>query len=144
MQDFPATADRTGVVEPVPRRLRGYLGGACVLDTVSAAYVWDSPKHPAHLVPLAELDLALLIDEERPQQLRHGPARTFGLGLGAARRPGAVRACAQDADPAVAGLAHVRWDAMDAWFEEDEQVWVHPRTPCTRVDALRSRSAGTS
>jgi uncharacterized protein (DUF427 family) len=27
---------------------------------------------------------------------------------------------------------------MDAWFEEDEQVFVHPRSPYTRVDALRS------
>jgi uncharacterized protein (DUF427 family) len=27
---------------------------------------------------------------------------------------------------------------LDAWFEEDEQVYVHPRNPYTRVDALRS------
>jgi uncharacterized protein (DUF427 family) len=30
------------------------------------------------------------------------------------------------------------WAAMDAWFEEDEQVFVHPRDPYTRVDAIRS------
>ena len=30
---------------------------------------------------------------------------------------------------------------MDAWFEEDEQVFVHPRNPYTRVDALRSTRA---
>jgi hypothetical protein len=28
--------------------------------------------------------------------------------------------------------------ALDAWFEEDEQVYVHPRNPYTGVDALRS------
>ncbi|WP_433533202.1 DUF427 domain-containing protein [Micromonospora sp. CA-263727] len=27
---------------------------------------------------------------------------------------------------------------MDAWFEEDEQVFVHARNPYARVDALRS------
>jgi uncharacterized protein (DUF427 family) len=27
---------------------------------------------------------------------------------------------------------------MDAWFEEDEEVFVHPRDPYKRVDALRS------
>jgi uncharacterized protein (DUF427 family) len=27
---------------------------------------------------------------------------------------------------------------MDSWFEEDEQVFVHPRNPYVRVDALRS------
>ena len=37
-----------------------------------------------------------------------------------------------------AGLVSVAWDAVDAWFEEDEQVYVHPRNPYARVDALRS------
>jgi uncharacterized protein (DUF427 family) len=32
----------------------------------------------------------------------------------------------------------VAWDAVDAWFEEEEQVYVHPRDPYKRVDALRS------
>jgi len=30
------------------------------------------------------------------------------------------------------------WDALDAWFEEDEQIHVHPRNPYARVDAVRS------
>jgi uncharacterized protein (DUF427 family) len=30
------------------------------------------------------------------------------------------------------------WNAMDAWFEEDEQVFTHPRDPYTRVDILPS------
>jgi uncharacterized protein (DUF427 family) len=30
------------------------------------------------------------------------------------------------------------WAALDAWFEEDEEVFVHPRSPYVRVDALRS------
>jgi uncharacterized protein (DUF427 family) len=35
----------------------------------------------------------------------------------------------------------IRWHLvvkMDAWFEEDEQVFVHPRDPYTRVDTLHS------
>jgi uncharacterized protein (DUF427 family) len=35
-------------------------------------------------------------------------------------------------------LVAVPWDAVDAWFEEDEQIYVHPRNPYARVDALRS------
>jgi uncharacterized protein (DUF427 family) len=35
---------------------------------------------------------------------------------------------------------HVRFEfgALDAWFEEDEEVYVHPRDPYKRVDILRS------
>jgi len=36
------------------------------------------------------------------------------------------------------GTVRFEWAAMDAWFEEDEQVFVHPRSPYVRVDALRS------
>ena len=41
----------------------------------------------------------------------------------------------------VAGLSSTvrfEWAALDAWYEEDEQVFVHPRSPYVRVDALRS------
>jgi uncharacterized protein (DUF427 family) len=38
-----------------------------------------------------------------------------------------------------AGLVHVEWSAVDAWFEEDEEVFGgHPRSPYARVDAIRS------
>jgi uncharacterized protein (DUF427 family) len=36
------------------------------------------------------------------------------------------------------GYVRIDWKAVDAWFEEDEQVFVHPRNPYSRVDALRS------
>lgn len=40
--------------------------------------------------------------------------------------------------PNLPGLLRFRWEAFDAWYEEDEQVFVHPRNPYARVDALRS------
>jgi uncharacterized protein (DUF427 family) len=36
------------------------------------------------------------------------------------------------------GYVSVAWDAVDAWFEEGEQVFGHPRNPYHRVDCLRS------
>jgi uncharacterized protein (DUF427 family) len=30
------------------------------------------------------------------------------------------------------------WSEMDAWFDEDEEVFVHPRDPYTRVDSVHS------
>ena len=44
----------------------------------------------------------------------------------------------EDALEGLAGTVRFEWAALDAWFEEDEQVFVHPRSPYTRVDALRS------
>jgi uncharacterized protein (DUF427 family) len=31
------------------------------------------------------------------------------------------------------------WNKMDAWYEEDEEIFVHPRDPFKRVDAIKSR-----
>lgn len=38
----------------------------------------------------------------------------------------------------VPGHVKLEWAAMDAWFEEDEEVFVHPRDPRVRVDVLDS------
>src|SRR5699024_5633542 len=40
--------------------------------------------------------------------------------------------------PDISELAAFAWDKMDAWFEEDEQVFVHARDPYTRIDVLPS------
>jgi uncharacterized protein (DUF427 family) len=42
------------------------------------------------------------------------------------------------ADAEHGGLIAFPWSVMDHWFEEDEEVYVHPRDPHTRVDILRS------
>lgn len=40
------------------------------------------------------------------------------------------------ADPAAPGRVEVPWDSVDAWYEEDEQVFGHPRNPYHRIDCL--------
>ena len=40
--------------------------------------------------------------------------------------------------PDLRGYIAFDWHAMDAWFEEEEQVMVHPCSPYIRVDTLQS------
>jgi uncharacterized protein (DUF427 family) len=134
--DFPAMADARDRVEPVPRRLRGVLGGVTVFDTVRAAYAWDTVKYPHYLVPLVDVDPAYLVDEGREQKVRRGVVRVHGLRAGGIEVASVARVYDESAGP-VAGLVRFDWAALE-WFEEDEQVFVHPRNPYTRVDALRS------
>jgi len=35
-----------------------------------------------------------------------------------------------------AGYVRVAWDAVDEWYEEEEQVFMHPRNPYHRVDCV--------
>jgi uncharacterized protein (DUF427 family) len=41
-------------------------------------------------------------------------------------------------EPAIEGYVTVPWDAADQWFEEEDEVIVHPRDPYHRIDVVNS------
>lgn len=130
-----ATADH---VEPAPRRVRATLGGVVVFDTTDARYVWDTPKYPQYYIPLVDVNADVLVDEDHDEHLRRGPARRHGLRVGDIVRPRCAHVFGPDAREGIAGTVRFDWAALDAWLEEDEEIFVHPRNPYTRIDALRS------
>jgi uncharacterized protein (DUF427 family) len=137
-RDYPAMLADIDHVEPVPRRVRAMLGGQVVLDTTRALYVWEAPYYPQFYIPLADVAPGVLVDENHPQRLKRGAARRHALKVGDIHRPAAARVYGEDAVVALTDHVRFEWDALDAWYEEDEQIFVHPRSPYTRVDALRS------
>lgn len=36
------------------------------------------------------------------------------------------------------GMVDIDWSGADQWFEEDEEVFIHPRSPYARIDILQS------
>jgi uncharacterized protein (DUF427 family) len=138
MSDYPQTLVSVNHIEPVPRRVRAFLGGTLVLDTTRALYVWEWPNYPQYYIPLADVNRAVLVDEEHPEHLSRGTARRHGLRVGETARPGVAHVYGEDALEGLAGTVRFEWAALDSWFEEDEEVFVHPRNPYARVDALRS------
>ncbi|HWN35559.1 MAG TPA: DUF427 domain-containing protein [Pseudonocardia sp.] len=145
MRDYPLMIVPTGHVEPVPRRIRAVLGGVTVLDTTSARYVWEWPNYPQYYVPVDDLAPGTLVDEQRTELVRGATVYRYGMRAGGMERPGAAQVYPADAAAgahprrdSLAGLARLDWAALDAWYEEDEEVFVHPRNPYARVDALRS------
>ena len=138
MAEYPQMIAEVDRIEPVPRRVRAVLGDATVLDTTGAIYVWEWPNYPQYYIPLTDIDPAYLIDENREEHLRRGTARRHGLRVGEVERPGAAHVYTDKALSGLSGMVRLDWAALDAWFEEDEEVFVHPRNPYVRVDALRS------
>ncbi|MEV7627111.1 DUF427 domain-containing protein [Actinoplanes sp. NPDC089786] len=138
MADYPRMIAVTGTVEPAPRRVRGEVGGRLVFDTVNALYVWEWPNYPQYYIPLDDVDRSMLVDEGRVLRSRRGPAQGHALRAGTVDRPNAAKVYGEGAQAGLESTVRFEWDALDAWFEEDEQVYVHPRNPYTRVDALRS------
>jgi hypothetical protein len=58
-----------------------------------------------------------------------GAAEAHTLRAGRVQRPGAARLLTDSPVPGLAGTVRFDWAALDAWFEEDEQVFVHRATP---------------
>ena len=136
--DYPSKLVTVNHVEPVPRRIRAVLGNQTVVDTVSARYVWENPAYPQYYVPLADVAEGALVDEGTTQETPLGDVVHHELRVGNLRVPHAARVLSSAKAEGLDDTVHFEWSAFDAWYEEDEQVFVHPRSPYVRVDAIRS------
>jgi uncharacterized protein (DUF427 family) len=126
-------------IETGAKRVRAYLGGELVADTTRPRLVWEVPYYPAYYVPADDVRGELL---EPDGGVAHSPsrgdARTFTARAGGKEAPGAALRYEDSPIEELRDLIRFDWDAMDAWFEEDEEVFTHPRDPYTRVDVLPS------
>jgi uncharacterized protein (DUF427 family) len=139
MHGYPSPAVAANHVEPAPRRVRGTVAGRTVFDTTRALYVWESAKYPQYYIPLEDVEAGTLVPEGKLQKTGRGQAELHGVGIDGVVRMGSARVYRESAVPGIAGTVRFDWSALDAWYEEDEQIYVHPRSPYVRVDALRSR-----
>lgn len=139
MPDVPPSLTPANHTAPVPRRIRAIANGETLLDTTRALYVWEWPHYPQYYVPRADVRMEAFVEGEAvttPQ----GDARILSLRTDADRRP-AGRAITASPIAGVTGTVRLEWTAPERWFEEDEEVFVHPRSPYKRVDAIRSNRA---
>jgi uncharacterized protein (DUF427 family) len=137
VSDYPTSIVPVNHIEPVPRRIRGLLGGETVFDTTRALYVWEWPHYPQYYIPIADIRRELLIREGSHGSSR-GPVEIYALAVKNIQRPRAARLLTDSSVAGLTGTVRFEWAALDAWFEEDERVFVHPRNPYARVDAVRS------
>jgi uncharacterized protein (DUF427 family) len=136
--EYPEPLTEVDHVEPVPRRIRGFIGAEVIFDTQNARYVWEWPHYPQYYIPLKDVRPDVLVDEDTTQHSPRGSVALHGIRVGEVHRPHSVKVLADSKIEGLSGTVHIEWKALDAWFEEDERVYVHPRSPYVRVDALRS------
>jgi uncharacterized protein (DUF427 family) len=137
----PQAPEHVLYLESCPRRVRVVLAGRTVADSCDVWLLHPPGRTPTYLFPPAHVRTELF---ESSGRRRFDP----GMGEGTYWSVRVGGRCAVDAayswerPPAsaagIAGLIAFDWDAMDGVFEEDEQVFVHPRDPYTRIDVLRT------
>ncbi|EAR24017.1 hypothetical protein A20C1_10925 [marine actinobacterium PHSC20C1] len=138
MNDYPRMISEKNLIQPVPRRIRGYFAGQLMFDTTRAIYVWEWSPYPQYYIPIEDVNDDLLVDEVRESHETRGTYMRLGFTVGEREHPAAAKKYTDDSLEGLSGMVRFEWDALDSWFEEDEQIFVHPRNPYTRVDAIRS------
>jgi uncharacterized protein (DUF427 family) len=138
MHDYPAPITPINHVEAVPRRVRATLGGETVIDTTQARYVWEWPHYPQYYVPFQDVRAGALVSEGITQHSPRGLVELHRVEVGEVSHAHGAKVLPESTVDGLSGTVRFEWTALDAWFEEDEQVYVHPRSPYVRVDALRS------
>ena len=127
--------------EPGAKRIRAYLGGELVADTIHPLLVWEGPHYPAYYFPVEDVRRELLApDGGRAHSPSRGDGVTFTVAAGGRQAPGGALSYEVSPVEQLRGLIRLDWDAMDAWFEEDEEIFTHPRDPYTRVDMLPAQA----
>ncbi|MGH3342359.1 MAG: DUF427 domain-containing protein [Carbonactinosporaceae bacterium] len=123
--------------EDSPRRVRAVFAGETVADSTRVKLLHETEHLPVYYFPREDVRADLL---ERTAHATRCPAKGqasyWSIVAGGRRAENAVWAYEEPNASAgwLAGYCAFYWDAMDAWYEEDEEVFVHPRDPYHRVD----------
>jgi uncharacterized protein (DUF427 family) len=128
-------------IEKADRRVRAFFAGEVVADSKRPLLVFEPRRLPVYYFPVEDVRMDLLkptrhtVDSDGDSKTvrwdLEARGRTAENAAWGYRDPNGERAALRD---------HVAfyWSRLDAWFEEDDEVFVHPRDPYHRVDVLNS------
>ncbi|MFE9582614.1 DUF427 domain-containing protein [Nocardia sp. NPDC006044] len=125
-------------IETSQKRVRAFLGGRVVADTTQPVLVWEGPHYPAYYIRAADLQAKLEPTGHSHHSPSRGDATEYDVVVDGATATAAALRYHDSPLAELNDLVRLDWNKMDEWFEEDEPVYVHPRSPYTRVDILGS------
>jgi uncharacterized protein (DUF427 family) len=135
----PPPAGRALYLEPTPKRVRAVFAEETIADSRRAMMLQESGLQPIYYFPPEDVRSDLLEPSDRRTHCpKKGDASYYTirvgdqtLDAGAWYYPDPL----PDAPP-IKDLIAFYFNRMDHWYEEDEEIHVHPRDPYHRVDVL--------
>ncbi len=128
-------------LEPIAKRVRTYAGGAAVADSRRVQMMFESARLGVYYFPVQDVRADLLLSSGKvvPSPVK-GDATYYSIKVDGRVVEGAAWRYLDPpaGGPDIRGLVAFHWKLMDAWFEEDDEVFVHARDPYHRIDVLNS------
>ena len=128
-------------IAPSPKRVKVVFNGTVIADSSKALVMHETRLAPIYYLPRDDVRMEHL---ERTEHHTHCPfkgnAAYWTIRVGDKAAENAVWSYEQPLEEAapIKGYMAFYWNRVDAWYEEDEEVFVHPRDPYVRIDILES------
>jgi len=117
--------------------VRGFVNGVPIINSKRVVVVYGARRLATYFFPTDDVRMDVL----RPAETQSTPGeRRLTLELNG-RTIEDIAWTYPDADgehTELRGYIAFEWRKVDAWYEEDDEVFVHPRDPYHRVDVLNS------
>jgi uncharacterized protein (DUF427 family) len=136
-----APRDHALYLEDTPRRVRVVFNGETIADSRRAKLLHEAGHLPVYYFPREDVRWERLEESDHTTYCPFkGDASYWSVRVGERVAENAVWGYPEPIDscPPIAGYLAFYWRKMDHWYEEDEEVFVHPRDPYHRVDVLES------
>jgi uncharacterized protein (DUF427 family) len=129
--------------EASPRRVRVKFGGEWIADSTDMVLMYEVNHLPVYYFPVKDVRLDLLHPTDHTSHCQYkGDASYWTVEAGGQTSKNAVWAYQTPFDEMTAinleDYCAFYWDRVDHWFEEDEEIFVHPRDPHKRIDTIPS------
>ncbi len=123
------------------RRVRVVFAGETVANSEHVMLLHEFGRLPVFYFPMTDVRMDLMqSSEHHTHSPLKGEATYWTVKVGDRVAENAVWSNPEPLPdgPQVQGYVAFYWDLMDAWFEEEQQVYAHARDPYKRVDVLPS------
>jgi uncharacterized protein (DUF427 family) len=123
------------------RRVRAVLAGVTIADSTHVMLLHEAGRLPVFYFPMEDVQMdAMESSEHNTFSPLKGNASYWTIRVGDRVAENAVWSYLDPlpGGPEIKGYMAFYWNQMDAWYEEDEQVFSHARDPYKRVDILSS------
>jgi uncharacterized protein (DUF427 family) len=125
--------------EDTRRRVRAVFNDVAVADSRGAKLLQEFGRLPVFYFPLDDVRHNVLqVTDYVTQSSLKGDATYWTIKVGDRTAENAAWTYREPlpGGPPIKGYAAFYWNKMDAWYEEDQQVFGHARDPYKRVDIL--------
>ena len=121
--------------------MRAKFGGEIIADSQRVLLVRETGHLPVYYFPSEDVNSQFLQPSAQTSHCPYkGDAAYWSIKVGDQVAENAVWGY-DDPLPQAAHIAGYRafyWNMMEAWYEEEEEVFVHPRDPYKRIDVMPS------